>query len=72
MHRISRLFGVLSCALAAVTVFGAQTPPAPTLAPAVVSDEARIANLEKLLAQTRAELAALKAASTSSVRRLKR
>jgi hypothetical protein len=52
--------------LVAATALFAQNVPAPTLAPAAVSTDERIANLEKLLAQTQADVAALKAAATGT------
>jgi hypothetical protein len=68
MRRFSRWIGVCSCVLAAATaVFAQSAPPPPPPPPgAAASAEARIAALEKLLAQTRAELATLKAASTGA------
>jgi hypothetical protein len=62
MHRIFGYIGTIVFALAAVTASFAENATAPLLAPAVSTDE-QIKNLEKLLAETRAELAALKAAS---------
>jgi hypothetical protein len=62
MHRIFGFIGIVVFALAAATSSFAENATAPLLAPAVSTDE-RIANLEKLLAETRAELSALKAAS---------
>lgn len=66
MHRILRLMSVASCVLALATVLFAQNAPAPTPAPVAASTEERIANLERLLAETRAELATLKTAATGA------
>jgi hypothetical protein len=64
MLRISRLLAIHALVLTTATASFAQSVPAP--APATVSVEERIANLEKLLAETRAELAKLQAASTGA------
>jgi hypothetical protein len=62
MHRVSRFVAV--CALvAAGTLAAAAQVPAPTPTPATAED--RIQRLERLLAETRAELEAMKAASTA-------
>ena len=63
MHRFFGLSGIVLSGVVMATTSFAQNAPAPILAPAAVSANDRIANLEKLLAETRAELAALKAAS---------
>ena len=57
MNRITRSTIVLSCVLAAATVLFAES------APAAASPDEKIAALERALAQTREELAALKVAS---------
>ena len=66
MHRIRRFIGVALCALAGVTAALAQTSTATNLAPAAVSDQERLASLEKSLAEMRADLARLKGASTGA------
>jgi hypothetical protein len=58
MDRIVRLIVITLCVLAGSTALFAQS--------ATASQDARIENLEKQLAQMRAELAALKAASTGA------
>jgi hypothetical protein len=62
MHRLIR-FLIPVLALAVSLTAAAQTPPAPAQTP---TPEQRIQQLEKLLADTRAELEKLKAASTSA------
>jgi len=66
MRRVSVRIGIGSCVLAAATALFAQNVPAPTLAPAAVSTDERIANLEKQLAETKAAIAALKAGSAGA------
>jgi hypothetical protein len=68
MHSISRPSILAICLWAAASAGLAQSSsaPAPTPTPAAASPEERIERLEKLLAQTRAELAALKAASSGA------
>jgi hypothetical protein len=71
MHRLSILPTVCACVLAGSLSAAAQTPapsptPAAASAPSPTSAEERIQRLEKLLAETRAELAAMKAASTTA------
>jgi hypothetical protein len=66
MHRFLRSIGITLCVVAGGTTALAKGSAAPPLAPAAVSDGARIADLEKSLAQTRAELARLEAASTGA------
>ncbi len=64
MHRILRLIVVNLWVVAGASALFAQSPPAPAPATATTaSTEARIANLEKQLAQMRTELAAQKAAT---------
>lgn len=65
MRPVLRFLSVLSLALGAASAAWAQAPPAPAPAPAV-SQEERIRQLEQLLADTRAELAKVKAASSSA------
>ena len=65
MRRVRRLLCVLTLALGAAAAAHAQTPPAPASA-AALSPEERIQQLEQLLADTRAELAKLKASSSSA------
>jgi len=66
MRRVSLRIGIGSCLLAASTALFAQNGPVPTLAPAAVSTDERIANLEKFLAQTQEEVAALEASSAGA------
>ncbi|HEY1435488.1 MAG TPA: TonB-dependent receptor [Thermoanaerobaculia bacterium] len=65
MRPVLRFLSVLSLALGAASAAQAQAPPGPTPAPALSPDE-RIKTLEQLLAETRAELAKMKASSTSA------
>jgi hypothetical protein len=66
MRPVLRFLSVLSLALGAAAAAQAREPaPTPTPAPAV-SQEERIRQLEQLLADTRAELAKMKAASSSA------
>lgn len=65
MRRVLRFLSVLSLALGAAAAARAQAPPAPTPAPALSPDE-RLKTLEQLLADTRAELAKMKASSSSA------
>jgi F0F1-type ATP synthase membrane subunit c/vacuolar-type H+-ATPase subunit K len=65
MHRIRGFFGIALCALAGMTAALAQISTATNLAPAV-SEQARLADLEKSLAEMRADLAKLKNASTGA------
>jgi hypothetical protein len=60
MRRVSRILAVLVLALGAAAIAPAQTPAAPQ------SQEERLRQLEQLLADTRAELAKVKAGSTST------
>lgn len=69
MHRVSRSAAAAVLALSGALAATAQTPtPSPTPAPAAapLSPEERIQRLEKLLAETRSELAEIKAASTGA------
>jgi len=66
MRRASRWIGIGACVLAATTTLFAQNVPALNLAPAAVSADERIENLEKQLAQTQKEVAALKASATGT------
>jgi hypothetical protein len=65
MRPVLRYLSVLFLALGAAAAARAQAPPAPPPAPALSPDE-RIKTLEQLLADTRAELAKMKASSTSA------
>lgn len=67
MRRAFHLLFVIALALGAAATATAQAPPAPSPTPAapLTSDE-RIRQLEQLLADTRAELAKMKASSTSA------
>lgn len=62
MHRVSRFVAVWAFVVAGTLAAAAQVPP-PTPTPAAPED--RIQRLERLLADTRAELEAMKAASTA-------
>lgn len=67
MRRAIRSLLALSLVLGAAAAAVAQAPPAPMPTPAAaLSPEERIRQLEKLLADTRAELEKLKAASSSA------
>ncbi len=69
MCRVSRITFSVCVALAGALVAAAQTPtpsPTPAASPAPLSPEERIQRLEQLLAETRSELAEVKAASTSA------
>jgi len=71
MHRVSRTLMAAVVALAGARAAAAQAPtpsPTPAAAPATapLSAEERMQRLEKLLAETRSELAQVKAASTSA------
>jgi len=65
MRRVSRILAALVLASSASTFAPAQIPPAPN-PPAAQSSEERLRQLEQLLADTRAELAKIKASSTSA------
>jgi hypothetical protein len=65
MRRIFRPLAALILALGASTFATAQTPPAPN-PPAAPSPEERLRQIEQLLADTRAELAQVKASSSSA------
>ena len=67
MHRVSRSVIAAVLALSGTLAATAQTPaPSPTPTPAALTPEERLQRLEKLLAETRSELAQIKAASTSA------
>ena len=65
MRRDSRSLAALLLALCAAAIAPAQTSPAPN-PPAALSSEERLRQLEQLLADTRADLAQIKATSTSA------
>ena len=64
MRRVFRALAALILALGVSTLAPAQTPPAPN-PPAAPSPEERLRQIEQLLADTRAELAQVKASSSS-------
>ncbi len=69
MHRVSRTTLAVFFALAAALGAAAQTPtpsPTPAAPAAPLTPEERMQRLEKLLAETRSELAEIKAGSTSA------
>ncbi len=65
MRRVLRFLCVMPFVLGATAAARAQNPPAPN-PPAAASSEERLRQLEQLLADTRAELAKLKASSSSA------
>ena len=65
MRRVSRSLTAFIFAIGAAAIAPAQTPPAPN-PPAAMSSEERMRQFEQLLADTRADLAKIKAASTSA------
>lgn len=65
MRRLSRFLAALLLVSSASTFAPAQTPPAPGAAAALTPEE-RLRQVEQLLADTRTELAKMKAASTSA------
>ena len=65
MRRVFRSLAALILAIGAAAIAPAQTPPAPA-PPAALSSEERLRQLEQLLADTRADLAQIKATSTSA------
>ncbi len=65
MRRASRTLAALVLALGAAAIAPAQAPP-PSNPPAPQSQEERLRQIEQLLADTRAELAKVKASSTSA------
>ncbi len=64
MRRVSRILAILVLALGAAAIAPAQNTPTP--APAPQSQEERLRQIEQLLADTRSELAKVKASSTNA------
>ena len=67
MGRIARIAAAVSLSLGFAAAAAAQSPPTPTpVAPSPLSTDEKIRQLERLLADTRAELEKLKASSSSA------